>query len=95
MSFDNYKPIVQSLGEIDEQIKLLQAKKKELEAEVREAFADRGAVVLGDYQIEVKVQAGRKTFDKAAAMQAGLPIDDFMKVGKPFTTMSIKKVAVV
>lgn len=93
-SSDNLAPIVIALGAIVDQIKLLEAKKKELEAEVREALADKGKKQYGEYVISVTTSPGRKTLDKEA-LCADLALPDLSKwekVGKPFTTMKIERV---
>jgi len=95
MSLENLKPIAEAIGAIDTEIKALTKKKKELEAEIRPTLADRGPTTFGEYQFEVKTVPGRKTLDKTLLEEAGISIDRFMKVGKPYTTMSIKKVVVV
>lgn len=91
-SFHNLQAIAEGIGAIDEQIKALQQKKKMLEEELRPAVAGRGPIVFGDYLIEVKEMAGRKTIDKQKMIDDGLDVSLYEKVGKPFTQMNIKRV---
>lgn len=96
MSLENAKPIALGIAELDEEIKALTAKKKELEAELRPLITDVGPVQFDEFIFECKTVPGRKTLDKDLLMQTfSLPdLSDFEKTGKPFTTMTIKKVTV-
>lgn len=93
MSLDNLAPIVTALGNINEQIKLLTERKKELEAELRPVIVDKGTVVFKDYTVECFTSAGRKTLDKKALEAAQIDLEPYYKVGAPFTTLRIKPVA--
>lgn len=92
MTMDNIEPIAKLVGDLDKEIKKLQAEKKKYDAELREALADRGPQVFGDYMFEVTMSPGRKTLDKDALQEAGINLDPFYKTGAPFTTMKIKAV---
>jgi len=94
MSFDNLKPIAQAIAELDVDIKLLTAKKKALEEEFRPAIVDQGDIVFGDYQFSCVTSPGRKTLDKKALEESGVNLEPFMKTGRPFNTLKIKKVSV-
>lgn len=94
-SLENLKPLILGIAEIDQKIKDLQAKKKELEEEVRPALADRGPVQVDEYQVSVKTVPGRKTLDRKAVEAAFGDLSAFERVGKPYTTMTIKKVEVL
>lgn len=91
-SLENLKPIALGVAELTERIKELQAKKKELEEELRPALEGHGPVQFDEYIVECKVQPGRKTLDKSAVEEAFGDLSDFYKTGKPFTVLSVKKV---
>lgn len=91
-NLENIKPIVIAMAALDEQIKELTAKKKEYEAEVRAALADKGRLQFDEYIVSVKTQPGRKTLDKEALQEAFGDLTPFEKVGKPYSVMRIEKV---
>ena len=95
MSLDNLKPIALAIAELDADIKQLTKKKKELEEDLRPSIVDKGDIVFGDYQFSCVTSPGRKTLDKKMLEESGVNLEPFMKVGKPFTTLKIKKVNVV
>lgn len=93
---DNLKSVAQTYGELKMQYKAIEKQLKALEGPLREALVDKGDVNIGNYVYTVKTFPGRKTVDKealsAALSKHGLDLDAFMKVGAPFTTMSVKEI---
>ena len=92
MSYDNIKPLVEAMGELDDQIKRMTKKRDELKVEVAKAIADKGTIQFGEYQVTSVTMPGNKTLDKKALEQSGINLDHFMKVGKPYVRTTIKKV---
>ncbi len=88
----NLQTIAEGIAALDEEIKRLKKKKEELEEEFRPAVAGRGPVVFGNWIFECKLSEGRKTLDKQKMMDDGIDVAQYERTGKPFTTMTIKKV---
>lgn len=80
------------LAEIKGVIKRLEGEAKELEEVIRPALVGRGELVYNGYSFNCKEVAGRKTLDKEAVEAAGIDLEPFMKVGRPYTTLTIKSV---
>ena len=93
-NLDNWKGVAQQLGELDEEIKRLTKLKKDVEGGFRELIADKGDIVFGDYSFNCKGSAGRKTLDKKKLEESGVDLEPFMKTGRPYNVMTIKKVVV-
>lgn len=89
---DNLRAIAIAVGELHFQIKELEAKKKELEEELRPALVGAKPRMFGNYVMECKMMPGRKTIDKDAMKADGIDPSKYEKVGKPFSQMSIKYV---
>ena len=90
MSSSNLENAIIAYAELTDQIKALEAEKKQL-AEILKKELPEGATVAGDWTLAKTVNPSRKTFDKEAASAAGVPIDDYVKVGKPFITLTAKR----
>lgn len=93
MTSDNELAILESLGEVIEQRKLLEVKEKELKAALGTLFENTpdGTIAAGDFAVTVKHNTGRRTLDKAALVADGIDVDSYYKVGKPFITVSSKR----
>jgi len=67
--------------------------KELLRANIKQALIEADVRILGDERFKVTwtMQKGRTTFDKAAAIAAGLELDGFSKTGPGFEKMTIKK----
>lgn len=93
-SLDNLSPILGELITLRAKIKDLEARKKELEATVRPALADRGAIEHDGYVIKVETMPGRATLDRKAVEKVledeGYDIEDFIKRGAPFSQLTIR-----
>lgn len=90
MSSNSLENAIIAYAEICDSIKTLEAEKKQL-GEILKKELPEGASVAGDWTLAKTVNPGRKTFDKDAAAAAGVPIDDYYKVGKPFITLTPKR----
>ena len=91
---DNEAALLDALGEVTDQIKALERKKKELRAALGtyfEKLEGTGTVMGNHYAIKYTMSAGRKTLDKAAMLEDGIDVEPYMKVGKPFLTLSVSK----
>lgn len=91
----NLEPILEALGEVTEQRKLLEQKEKELKAELATFLAEKGdsTFTAGSYVFTQKVMKGRRTLDTDALTEAGFDLEPYYKVGKPYTTLSIKRLS--
>ena len=89
--YDNIAGYVEELGAITAEIKALTERKKFLEESVRPVLMDEGEKLFGDYAVVVKSAVGRKSLDKKAVEAAGIDLTPYYTQGKPFTTLSIKK----
>lgn len=101
MSLENIKATALELAEIKEQIKDLEARKAQIEGEVRAALAGRGEVSFSAgagapfiYTFNCKELPGRITYDTKAMVADGLDIEKYKKVGSPYSTLTVKKVEV-
>ncbi len=91
MTTDNEQALLNALGEVEEQIKALTKKKEELRSALGPIFEQRegtGALVTDQFVFKYRMNAGRKSLDKKAVEEAGIDLDPFYKVGKPFMTLS-------
>jgi len=88
---DNIAPYLEEYGDLRDTKAAAELRMKEIDKIIRPTLEGKGAVVEGGYMFELKVSAGRKTLDKAALADAGIDVDAFMKVGKPFTSLFVKK----
>jgi len=90
---DNEAALLDALGEVNEQRKLLDKKEKELRSALGPVLSEAGSVVATDkYAFTVKTNPGRRTLDKEALLEAGIDLDPYYKVGKPFVSLSISRV---
>lgn len=98
-SLDNLRPVLKRLLDLRADKRDIEAEIKELDAQVRPVIANRGKMQLDNYIFECKEQPGRKTLDKKALAEFleanGKSIEDFEKVGNPFTTLRIEEAAEV
>lgn len=93
-SLDNLKSYLEEYAELKRVEKNVKTRMKELDPLVRPQLADRGAVVMGEFQFECVTKPGRKSFDKKA-LAADYPAIDlsfYEKTGAPFTELRIKEV---
>tara|TARA_R110000744_G_scaffold2592_8_gene10339 strand:- start:5911 stop:6240 length:330 start_codon:yes stop_codon:yes gene_type:complete len=99
LSLDNIKPALEELLELRADKADIEKRIKELDVLVRPVIEGEGKMQLGNFTFECKLQAGRKTLDKALLsvyLEAGSKtLSDFEKVGAPFTTMSVTEAAKV
>jgi len=92
---DNEAALLDALGEVTDQIKLLELKKKELRNALNSYFerlSGSGTVMGKEYAIKYTMNPGRKTLDKVALAEAGVDVEDYMKQGKPFLTLSCSRI---
>ena len=88
---ENSMPLLEEYCGYVKQKKALEAKIKSMDGEVRPLLEDQGSVLVGrEYTVELKLSAGRKSLDKAAVEAAGINLEPFYKVGKPFSTLTVK-----
>ncbi len=92
MGLENVAPLLGEYADLVMQKRAVEARIKELDADVRPLLTDRGSVVVGNYMMECRVNAGRKSLDKKAVAEAGINLEPFYKVGAPFTTLTVKEV---
>lgn len=91
-SLDNYKPLMDERAELTTAKKRIDDRIKELDEALRPALNNRGPVIYGGYEFEVKAVAGRKTYDYKAMLEDGIDLEPYVKVGAPTTRFSIKPV---
>ncbi len=85
------------MAEVIFQKRALEKKEKELRKalaetpmfEVDDGKPSSYAVPAGRYVLKFKQMAGRKTLDKEALIDAGIDVDNYMKQGKPYLTISV------
>lgn len=98
-SLDNYKAALKERGELSVLSKKIDARIKELDAELRPALEGRGEVVAEGYSFKCAMQAGRTSIDKPALdaflLEHGATINEFEKVGAPFTVFTVRAVNMV
>jgi hypothetical protein len=89
----NQDELLDALAEVTEQRKLLEEQEKNLRAALGSFFESRGAsrFTHGNFIFEMRQNAGRKTLDKTALEAAGIDLEPYYKVGRPFMTLSIKR----
>ena len=87
--------LLEALAEVNKQRKILEAQEKELRKALGSYFeaAGNARIVRGGYLFEMKSNPGRKTLDKDALVAAGIQLEPYYKIGKPFHTLSIKEVS--
>lgn len=95
-SLDNYKPMLDERAELAMSKKRIEERIKELDELLRPVLEGRGDVIYNGYSFNCKLVAGRKTLDKGAVSefveQHGAHLEDFEKVGAPYTTFTVKRV---
>ena len=94
-SLDNVKSMLDERASIKRQQDELKARAAELDEILRPVLVNRGTVVHGSYQFEVKATAGRVTYDTKAAIADGIDLEPYKKVGAPSTRFEIKEVKVI
>jgi hypothetical protein len=98
-NLDNYKDMLRERGELAALLKKIEARIKELDADLRPVLEGRGEVVAEGYSFKVTMQAGRRTVDKPALdaflLENGRTINEFEKSGAPFTVMTVREVTSV
>lgn len=96
-SLDNIKPLLKRLLELRADKRDIEKEIKELDEQVKPIIADRGKMRLDNFIFECKQMPGRKTVDKAALssfLEAhGKTLEDFEKVGSPFTQLRVEEAA--
>lgn len=100
MSLDNMTHLVRELYEVDQQIKKLQDRKKELDAPLRQALSEGTAggdisLIVEDIQVELKHVKGSTTYDHKLMAEDGIDLEPYKKIGKPYTRLSLKQVVVL
>jgi predicted phage-related endonuclease len=91
-TLNNLHGMMDEYASIKEQIAELEARKKELDADLRPALEGRGEVYYNGYTFKCVMVPGRQTLDKKAVEEAGIDLTPFQKQGAPFTQMTVKKV---
>jgi len=95
---DNYKPMLKERGELAKLQKQIEARIKQLDADLRPVLEGRGEVVAEGYSFNVRLQAGRMSLDKPALdaflLEHGATINEFEKQGAPYTVFTVKEVTV-
>ena len=98
-SLANIKPMLEDYLNLRADIKDMEKELKEMDETIRPMLADRGKMQLGTFTFEVKTQPGRKTMDKAKLEaflnQHGKSIEDFQRVGAPYTQMRVSEAVTV
>jgi hypothetical protein len=98
-SLDNIKPDLTEYGKLRMQMKQIEARLKELDERIRPIIAERGKLVYDGYAFNCKAVAGRKTLDKEAVgaflAEHGTKLEDFEKVGAPYTTLSVEQLTTI
>ena len=94
MTNDNYGELLEALGEVTLQRKELEAREKQLREALGMFFEGKsGTIVEGNYIFKMRQNPGRQTLNKAALEAAGIDLSPYYKVGKPFVTLSIDRLA--
>lgn len=89
---DNNLSLIEEYCELNSTKKEIEAKMKELGAEVRPMLAGEGLQVVDNkYTIECKNVSGRKTLDKKAMEADGIDVASYEKQGAPYTTLTVKE----
>jgi hypothetical protein len=96
---DNYREMLRERGELHMLAKQIADKIKALDADLRPVLEGRGEVVAEGYSFKVSMQAGRTSIDKPALdaflLEHGATINEFEKVGAPFTVFTVREVSQV
>lgn len=73
-------------------IKTIETKKKEVEADLKTALFTAGTTRLAgdDWSVSISKNAGRMSLDKNAMIEAGLDPEDYMKQGNEYYVMRVK-----
>ena len=66
-SLDNLKPLLEERGELYEEKKAIEDEIKKLDETLRPMLEGRGAVTYAGHQFEVRLNEGRKSFDRKKA----------------------------
>ena len=93
---DNEEALLEALGEITEQRKALEAKEKELRSALSTLFEGMngaGALATRNFSINFSMNAGRRTLDKKSLEEDGIDLEPYYKVGKPFMTLKVARIA--
>ena len=80
---NNLEPLLRERKAADVAEKEAKALKEKLDAQIRPLLVESGPVLVDGFLHSVSMVAGRKTFNKKAAIAAGLDLEPFMKVGAP------------
>jgi len=88
---DNLTPLLVEYGNLRADKKDIEARIKELDPQVRPLLKNKGAIVVGNYMFELTENSGRKTLDKEALIADGVNIENYMKVGAPYTMLKVKE----
>jgi hypothetical protein len=95
-SLDNMKGMLEERGQLAVLKKQCEDRIAQLDKDLRPVLEGRGEMFHAGYSFKCTLTAGRKTFDKAAAMEVleplGYTAEQFEKEGAPFTTLTVKQV---
>ena len=91
-SFDNIKVMMDERAELWMSKKRIEEKIASLDAVLKPALADKGAMVYNGYQHEVKLVSGRTTYDYKAMTADGIDLEPYTKTGAPSSRYEIKRV---
>ncbi len=92
-NLDNVKPYLEEYAELRKEKKGIEDRLKHLDSTVRPMLDGLGAVMVAGFMFELKVNKGRRTLDKAALIADGIDVENYYRVGTPFTSLFIKEVA--
>ena len=93
-SLDNLKPLMEERAMLTTSLKRIEARIKELDAELRPSLVGRGELIHSGYSFKVDTVAGRKTIDtKAMERDHGSDfLKPYEKIGAPSTRFVVKPV---
>lgn len=92
-NYSNLESALELRGKLWRQKKELEEEIKLLDESIRPALTDQGPVEAAGFRFECVLSPGRKTLDKKR-LQADFPnldLEQYQKVGAPFTTLKIKE----
>lgn len=98
-SLDNYRSMLKERGELAMLKQKVEARIKQLDEDLRPALEGRGEIVAEGYSFKCTLSKGRVSMDKEALSEFlkahKMALEEFEKIGAPFTTMTVKAVNVI
>jgi hypothetical protein len=89
---DNMRALLVDLCEVDDAIKELTKRREELKRNLGE-MNRMGTMSIGTHEVSITKHAGNRTLSKDLLKEAGIDPDNYMKQGKPYVRMVVKKLS--